>query len=390
MVLPLNREGIVMSVHPLLGPAGLTGEALSERARWHLGGLLTIRAAAGDTNGAIAVVEERAARGYATPPHVHGREDETLFVIDGTVEYTVDGVVGTAVAGEAVHLPKGLAHRFEVTSEEAHFLVIITPGGFEEFFQEVSPPAELARIPGTHDHAHTDPARMVRAAAMRGTTVFRDHETAVLAAALTVVSSEDRPEVLRAYRKLGAAVVEPAPLLTCASEVADLLVDTVTERLPADPVHARALILLGILVERHTVRRHIAVPRLLGLVGPALDDATVLAMAYLLAHFPDHDVAVLDAMRTTELPEADQQRLERCLAQPDLATSEARDRIGRVWPSPTVWRLDATERRLDQAWRANLRLDTETARTLWEAETVALLAYLGAKADHAVERTAHA
>jgi quercetin dioxygenase-like cupin family protein len=379
-----------MSVHPLLGPAGLTGEALSERARWHLGGLLTIRAAAGDTNGAIAVVEERAARGYATPPHVHGREDETLYVIEGTVEYTVDGAVGTAVAGEAVHLPKGLAHRFEVTSEEAHFLVIITPGGFEEFFQEVSPPAELARIPGTHDHAHTDPARMVLAAADRGTTVFRDHETAVLTAALTVVSSDERPEILRAYRRLGAALVDPAPLLTCASEVADLLVDTVTERLPANPVHARALVLLGILVERHTVRWNFAVPRLLRLVGPALDDATVLAMAYLLAHFPDHDVAVLDAMRTTELPEADQERLERCLARPDLTTAEARDRIGRVWPSPTVWRLDATERRLDQTWRANLELDTETARTLWEAETVALLAYLGARADHAVERTAHA
>lgn len=55
-------------------------------------------------------------------------------------------------------LPKGLAHRFEVISEEAHFLVIITPGGFEELFAEVSPPAASARLPDADDHAHTDPA----------------------------------------------------------------------------------------------------------------------------------------------------------------------------------------------------------------------------------------
>jgi quercetin dioxygenase-like cupin family protein len=375
-----------MSVQPQFAP-------ISERARWHLGGLLTIRAAAGDTNGAIAVVEERAVRGYATPQHVHGREDETLFVIDGTVEYTVDGRVGTVGAGEAAFLPKGLAHRFEVTSEEAHFLVIITPGGFEEFFAEVSPPAAAARVPDAHDHAHTDPARMVRTAAARGTTVFRDHDTAVLSAAWTVVSSTDRAEVRHAYRSLGAALVEPAPLVACAGEVTDMLVDTVTERLAADPVHARALVLLGILVERYgadAARWDIAVPRLLRVVGPALDDAAVLAMAYLLAHFPDHDTAVLDTMRATGLPDADRQRLARCLTRPGLTTPDARDRIGRVWPSPAVWQLDAIERQLDRAWRADLRLDAETATALWESETVALLAYMGARADHAVERNEHA
>lgn len=366
-----------MSVPPQLGSPG---ETLSERARWHLGGLLTIRAAAGDTNGAIAVVEERAVRGYATPAHVHGREDETLFVIDGTLEYTVDGATASAAAGEAVHLPKGLPHRFAVTSAEAHFLVIITPGGFEEFFAEVSPPAGAERVPTEHDHAHTGPAHMVRAAAARGTTVFRDNEKAVLAAARTVVESDSGPDVVRAYGELGAALVEPVPVVT--DEIADLLVDAVTKRLPADPVHARALILLGILVERSGARWD--VPRLLPVVGPALDAAAVLAFAYLLAHFPDHGPAVLDAMRATDLAEEDRARLARCLAQPDLV------QLGRVWPSPAGWRLDDGERQLDQAWRAGLRLDAETAQSLWDAETVALLAYMGAKADHAVERTEHA
>lgn len=377
-----------MSVPPQLEPLG---ETLSERARWHLGGLLTVRAAAGDTNGAIAVVEERAVLGYATPAHVHGREDETLYVIDGVLEYTVDGLAGTVGPGETVHLPRGLSHRFEVTSMAAHFLVIITPGGFEEFFTEVSPPAVANRVPDLRDHAHTDPALMVRAAAARGTTVFRDNENAALVAAMTVARSDSGPEIVLAYRELGAALVEPAPVVTRGGEIADRLTDAVTERLSADPVHARALILLGIVIERSEVdpaHWDAVVPRLLRVVGPALDDAAVLAFAYLLAHFPAHGPAVFDAMRTTNLAEPDRQRLARCLEQPDV--TEMSGRLGRVWPSPTVWQLDAGEQQLDQAWRAGLRLDAETAMALWEDETVALLAYMGARADHAVERTEHA
>src|SRR4051812_46213846 len=194
-----------------LFPSAPGAAPLSERARWHLGGLLTIRVAAGDSNGAIGVVEERAVRGYATPPHVHGREDETLFVIDGEMEYVVDGAPGVAVGGDAVFLPRGLAHHFRVVSADAHFLVIITPGGFEEFFQQVSPPASASRLPGEHDHPHTDPALMVTAAAARGTTVFRDSGTRVVEAARTVATSTDPAEVARCYRVVEDAVAGPVP-----------------------------------------------------------------------------------------------------------------------------------------------------------------------------------
>jgi hypothetical protein len=70
---------------------------------------------------------------------------------------------------------------------------------------------------------------------------------------------------------------------------------------------------------------------------------------------------------------------------PDFAAPETAARIGRVWPSPSAWRLDDAERRVDQAWRASLGLDAETVRQLWESETITLLAFMGAKADHAVE-----
>jgi quercetin dioxygenase-like cupin family protein len=274
---------------------------ISGRTRWHLGGLLTIAAAAGDTNGALAVVEQRAPRGYATPPHVHGREDETLYVVEGELRFIVDGVPGKVAAGSAVHLPRGLPHHFEVLSAEAHYLVIITPGGFEQFFLDVSPPASATRIPGTEDHAHTDPQRMIDAAAAWGTTVFRKGTDALLAAVRTVETSNDQAGIIEAYGVLGAALDVPASL----DDVIDPLVGVVADRLRSDPVHARALVLLGILIERSDSRWDFVLPLLLSAVHPDLGEATLLAFAYLLAHFPDDADAVRTAMEPVGLPEPD-------------------------------------------------------------------------------------
>jgi quercetin dioxygenase-like cupin family protein len=348
--------------------------------RWHLGGLLSIRTTAGDTNGALSVVEERAVRGYGTPPHVHGREDETLFVIEGELTYVVGGTPGTAVAGSAVFLPRSLPHRFEVTSEEAHFLVIITPGGFEQFFTEVSPSAGAARIPTAEDNAHTGLVQMVRKAAGYGTKVCYDTENIVLAAARTVAESTDRGEIGQAYRGLGAALAGPAPLPPVLDEVAELLAGAVG-RLGSDRQHARALILLGILIER--AGQKVSFPQLIEAVRPGLGEAEALAFAYALAHFPDHAETVGAAMESVGLSQPDRERLARCLQKPG---PEMVNRIGRVWPSPTVWQLDETEQEVDEAWRARLELGEDAVRQLWEAETVALLAFMGAKADHAVER----
>ncbi|HWO65057.1 MAG TPA: cupin domain-containing protein [Umezawaea sp.] len=363
-----------MSSHP----AAPGVETLSDRARWHLGGLLTIRMAGADSNGSIGVVEERAVRGYSTPPHVHGREDETLYVIDGELEYSVDGRNGIAMAGEAVFLPRGLAHNFRVVSAEAHFLVIITPGGFEEFFQRVSPPAAANGLPGPHDHPHTDPVLMATEAAARGTTVFRDTANAVAAAALTVATSDDPAEVARCYRAVEDAVAGPVPAPPDA--VVDPLLRA-ARRVGEKPAHARALILLGILVESGDLpgrRVHEAVPDLLRLLRPDAPRAVVLAFTYFLAHFPEHADAVRAAVAPVVLSDADRARLLRCLDEPDAA------RIGRVWPSPTVWELDEAEQDVDRAWRATLRFDDAEALALWESETTALLAYLGARAENAV------
>ncbi|MEV4319974.1 cupin domain-containing protein [Actinocrispum sp. NPDC049592] len=353
----------------------------ADRKRWHLGALTSIAATAAETNGALSVVEQRAQRGFATPAHVHGREDETLFVIDGELEYSVDGVTGIVTAGKAAHLPKGRAHRFAVLSETAHFLVIITPGGFERFFGEVSPSASAERLPNENDGVHTALLKMVESAASCGTKVFHDEENAILTAARTVATSDIPAEITSAYRELGALLAGPGPLPEDPDAAVQLLVEAVG-RLESSPVHARALILLGILIERADAE--VPVRPLIDAIQPDLPEPAALAFAYALAHFPAHAESVRAALAPVNLPEPDRERFLRCLEEPAL------QRIGRVWPSPTVWRLDEAEQGLDESWRTRLDLSEEAVRELWDAETVALLAFMGSRADHAVERTEHA
>jgi quercetin dioxygenase-like cupin family protein len=145
-------------------------------AVWHLGGLLRIRAYGAATNGAVAIVEERARLGYRTPPHVHTREDETLYIIDGELSYRRGDEAGRAGPGEAVFLPRQVAHRFEVVSGHAHFLLMVTPAGFENFFTEVSGPALADRIPTVAESAAVDAKAMTATASRLGVTILNQPE----------------------------------------------------------------------------------------------------------------------------------------------------------------------------------------------------------------------
>jgi quercetin dioxygenase-like cupin family protein len=356
-------------------PPGLLARRTSELPRqlWHLGGLMSIRVTAGDTDGALSVVEQQALRGYATPPHVHSREDETLVVLAGELEYTVDGRDGVLRAGQSAFLPRHKAHRFAVTSERAHYLMLITPGGFEEMFQVVNFPAPEERMPGEDAQPPTDPAVMAAESAARGTTIFRD-DPAERARQVSALAAG--PGTAESYRRLSSLIAGPGPVF---DDVIDGLV-LAAQRIPQDRGHARALILLGILAETSPEAVGSRLPEILAAVGPDQPESVLLALAFLGAHCREHAPAVLAAL--VGLADEDRQRLERCLADADTT------RIGRSWPTPALWELSEAEQELDRRWRAAGDWDAATVRAIWDAETTSLLAFMGAKADHHVERNA--
>ncbi len=128
-------------VAPIVAGPG-EGEAL-----WFLGVLATVKSSAETTGGAVAVIEHLAPRGSGSPLHVHGREDEWFYVIDGELTFWVGGETISAPAGSFVFGPKGIPHTFIVSSEEARLLLVTNPAGFEGFIRAVGEPAPRLEIP---------------------------------------------------------------------------------------------------------------------------------------------------------------------------------------------------------------------------------------------------
>jgi quercetin dioxygenase-like cupin family protein len=100
-------------------------------------------------------------RGAGSPLHVHRHEDEWFYVLDGELTFWVDGEVTVAPAGSFVYGPRGLPHTFVVSSEQARFVLVTEPAGFETFVRTLAEPAERAIPP-----AATEPPDVVRLAAV--------------------------------------------------------------------------------------------------------------------------------------------------------------------------------------------------------------------------------
>ncbi|MDQ6641525.1 MAG: cupin domain-containing protein [Actinomycetota bacterium] len=87
------------------------------------------------TGGAFSIVEERGRLGCMTPRHIHDCESETFVVLEGALEGWCAGETTLVEAGGLIHLPPRREHAFRVASETARFYTIVTPSGFEAFFE---------------------------------------------------------------------------------------------------------------------------------------------------------------------------------------------------------------------------------------------------------------
>ena len=116
-------------------------------ARWFLGALATIKSSGETTGGRVAVTENWAPRGHGSPLHVHHNEDEWFYVLSGELAFWIDGQVITATEGSFVYGPRDVPHTFTVSSDEARFLLVIEPAGFENFLRALSEPAQSLTLP---------------------------------------------------------------------------------------------------------------------------------------------------------------------------------------------------------------------------------------------------
>lgn len=112
---------------------------------WVAGGRYTVKASGEDTGGAYTLMELLLPPESGPPPHLHAHEEESFYILEGTLEFQVGGDHVTAGAGAYVKAPRGLGHSFKnVGTAPARVLMLITPPGLEKFFAEISQPAGAA------------------------------------------------------------------------------------------------------------------------------------------------------------------------------------------------------------------------------------------------------
>jgi quercetin dioxygenase-like cupin family protein len=108
-----------------------------------------------DTSGKYALFEAFVSPGGGPPPHVHSREEEGFYVLEGEITFTIGDQRLVASAGMFANMPVGTPHSFKNESgKPARMLISVAPAGLEQMFFEVGeplPPGKTAAAPPTNE-----------------------------------------------------------------------------------------------------------------------------------------------------------------------------------------------------------------------------------------------
>ena len=124
----------------------LTGPGAGRTVPKSSGSSTELKLAGEQSGGDWAVVEWHLRAGDEPPIHTHTREDETLYVLDGSITAFVGDQRIDVAAGSYAALPKDLPHGLTVHGDEVRLLITLQPAGAEYFL-----------VP--RDDADADPAR---------------------------------------------------------------------------------------------------------------------------------------------------------------------------------------------------------------------------------------
>jgi quercetin dioxygenase-like cupin family protein len=135
-----------------------------DRTVWYSGSLFTFLATGEETQGQFALIEAVARKGNAPPCHIHHREDETFYVLEGEITVSVGDRTIKVAPGEMVFLPRDTAHSFVIESEHLRMLILVAPAGLERWFKEFSVPAPNMTLPPVAEVPYSEIQEMLAAA----------------------------------------------------------------------------------------------------------------------------------------------------------------------------------------------------------------------------------
>ena len=98
-----------------------------------------------ETGGAWSLFEEEVPLGMGPPPHRHDW-DEAYYVLEGKIDFEIDGQQVKSSAGDFNYLPRNTVHGFKgASSSPARVLIFAAPAHGSEFFHELN--EEVRRLP---------------------------------------------------------------------------------------------------------------------------------------------------------------------------------------------------------------------------------------------------
>ena len=148
------------------------GQQALDHSVWYNGALMTFLATGEDTHGQFALIEAVGRRGNVPPPHIHHREDEIFYILEGELIFSVSGRTIKGTPGTMIFLPRDVRHEFTIESEQYRMLMLVTPAGFEAWFREFSVPAPAMMLPPPNEPSYGEVQRMLEAAPRYGLEFF--------------------------------------------------------------------------------------------------------------------------------------------------------------------------------------------------------------------------
>jgi mannose-6-phosphate isomerase-like protein (cupin superfamily) len=141
-----------MSEDVLDKPGTTVLETGQGRSFWLMGDFYAIKTTAEQTGGAYSITEVESFPGNGPPPHIHHREDECIYIVEGAFSIILADRVVDAADGDFVRIPKGTPHTYKnVGAIPGKMLVILSPGGLEQLWADLGQPGTLSETPKNDD-----------------------------------------------------------------------------------------------------------------------------------------------------------------------------------------------------------------------------------------------
>jgi mannose-6-phosphate isomerase-like protein (cupin superfamily) len=172
----------MMQVKDKLLPTAFARAVTVDSTFAYMGSLMTFLAKGSETSGRFALMEYYTKPGNEPPPHVHEREHELYFVLEGTMRFYCEDNTLDIGPGDVVFLPQGKAHAFNCTSDFVRTLIFVQATGkdavsLDRYLLVMGEPAGSMILPESAiTYAVADPEHAIRVGASNGIRILSPSE----------------------------------------------------------------------------------------------------------------------------------------------------------------------------------------------------------------------